>query len=142
VKFQNVVSIERRREEVFAYLADFETIPRWNYAISETRKLTGGPVTTGTRYRQTRTLPSHSIEEFEVVEIQPGRRISVVGDLAFLHGRVTYELSGDGEVTTLTNSMDLAASGPLDLLAKLAAHNVRSAVAANLGVLKRLLERE
>jgi len=141
VKFTNVVTIDRPRADVFAYLARFENIPRWNYAISETRKLTSGPVGVGTRYRQHRTIPSPSDEEFEVVEFEPDRRLSVDGDLALLHGRVSYALESAGDATTLTNSMDLRASGPANLVAQLASRRVQAAVAANLGVLKELLER-
>ena len=36
--FENTVTIQRPAEEVFAFLADFENIPRWNYAIEETKK--------------------------------------------------------------------------------------------------------
>ncbi|MDQ0895966.1 SRPBCC family protein [Agromyces ramosus] len=141
MKFENVVTISRPQAAVFAYLARFENIPNWNYAISETRKLTSGPVGLGTRYRQTRTLPSPGEEEFEVVEIEPNRLLAVVGDLAFLHGRVTYELSEARGATTLTNHMDLAAAGPLGLVANLATRKVQTSVAANLQVLKELLER-
>ena len=141
MKFENVVTIGRPRADVFAYLAQFENIPRWNYAISETRKLTSGQVDVGTRYRQVRTLPSPSEEEFEVVEFEPYWRLAVDGDLALFHGRVTYSLDDSGGATTLTNTMDLRASGPANLVAKLATRNVKTAVAANLGVLKELLER-
>lgn len=141
MKFDNVVTIDRPPAEVFAYLAQFENIPRWNYAIRETRKLTSGLVGVGTRYRQVRTLPSRSEEEFEVVEFEPHRRLAVDGDLALLHGRVTYVLDDSNGATTLTNSMDLRASGPANLVAKLATRKVKTAVAANLGVLKALLER-
>jgi uncharacterized protein YndB with AHSA1/START domain len=141
MKFDNVVTINRAPAEVFAYLAQFENIPAWNYAISETRKVTTGPVDVGTRYRQVRTLPSRSEEEFEVAEFEPDRRLSVDGDLGPFHGRVTYVLDADGETTTLTNTMELEASGAMSLVAKLATRNVRTAVAANLNVLKELLER-
>jgi len=141
MKFTNVLTINRPRAEVFAYLAQFENIPLWNYAISETRKLTSGPVGVGTRYRQLRTLPTPSEEEFEVVEFEPDRRLSVDGDLALLHGRVSYALNSTGDATMLTNSMDLRASGPLNMVAQLATRRVQSAVAANLGALKELLER-
>lgn len=141
MKFTNVVTIDRPQADVFAYLASFENIPRWNYAISETRKLTGGPVGVGTRYRQARSLPSPSEEEFEVVEFEPDRRLSVDGDLAIFHGRVSYTLDSVGGATTLTNTMDLRASGPLNLVAQLASRSVQTAVAANLGTLKELLER-
>ena len=56
--FENTVTIQRPADEVFAFLADFENIPRWNYAIEETKKASAGPVGVGTRYRQTRTVPA------------------------------------------------------------------------------------
>ena len=140
MKFTNVVTINRPQVDVFAYLARFENIPRWNYAISETRKLTNGPVDIGTRYRQFRTIPSPSEEEFEVVEFEPDHRLAVDGDLARFHGRVSYALEGVGGATTLTNSMDLQASGAMNLVAQLATRRVQTAVADNLGVLKELLE--
>jgi uncharacterized membrane protein len=36
--FQNTVTIRRAIEDVFAFLADFENVPTWNYAIVETKK--------------------------------------------------------------------------------------------------------
>ena len=141
MKFENVVTINRPPVEVFAYLAQLENIPEWNYAISETRKITTGPVAVGTRYRQIRTRPARSEEGFEVVEFEPDRRLSVDGDLGPFHGRVTYDLGDMGGVTRLSNSMDLQASGPLSLVANLAHRKVQAAVAANLEVLKELLER-
>jgi uncharacterized membrane protein len=42
VNFGNTVTIQRPCTEVFAFLADLENLPRWNYAISRTSKpLTG-----------------------------------------------------------------------------------------------------
>jgi uncharacterized membrane protein len=35
--FENIVKIRRPVEDVFAFLADFENVPAWNYAIVETR---------------------------------------------------------------------------------------------------------
>ncbi|HET8778535.1 MAG TPA: SRPBCC family protein [Agromyces sp.] len=141
MKFDNVVTINRPPAEVFAYLAQFENIPNWNYAISDTRKITTGPAGVGARYRQVRTLPARSEEEFEVVEFEPVRRLSIDGALGPFHGRVTYALDGVGGATTLTNTVDVHASGPLRAVANLASRKVQAAVAANLGVLKELLER-
>jgi hypothetical protein len=42
--FENTVTIRRPVEDVFAFLADFENVPKWNYAIVETRKVSPGPV--------------------------------------------------------------------------------------------------
>ena len=75
--FENTVTIQRPTEEVFAFLADFENIPRWNYAIEETHKASAGPVGVGTSYRQTRSVPSRSVEGFEVTVFEPARRLAI-----------------------------------------------------------------
>ena len=64
--FENTVMIRRPIADVFAFLADFENIPKWNYAIVETHKVSEGPIGVGTIYRQVRSVPSRSEERFEV----------------------------------------------------------------------------
>ena len=63
----NTVTITRPVEEILTYLADPENLPQWNYAIEQTRKISPGPVGVGTVYRQTRTLPGRSHEDFDIV---------------------------------------------------------------------------
>jgi Polyketide cyclase / dehydrase and lipid transport len=53
--FENTVTIGRPIKEVLAFLSDFENVPKWNYAIVETRKVSEGPVGVGTS-----TGPPHS----------------------------------------------------------------------------------
>ncbi|MBM0228024.1 MULTISPECIES: SRPBCC family protein [Micromonospora] len=141
MKFTNTVTINRRPAEVFGFLAHFENLPLWNYAISETRKISGGAVGVGSHYRQTRTLPTRSEETFEVTEFELDRRLSIRGALGPFHSEATYLFAPTGNGTTLTNTMNLQPSGPLRLIAPLAASGVKSAVAANLGTLKRILEK-
>jgi uncharacterized protein YndB with AHSA1/START domain len=69
--FENTVIIQRPVEEVFAFLADFENLPKWNDAIVETTKTSPGPVAVGTTYRQIRSVPSRSEEGFEVIAYEP-----------------------------------------------------------------------
>lgn len=140
MKFTNTITINRRPAEVFAFLVQFENVPLWNYAISETGKITGGPVDVGSRYRQTRTLPTRSEETFAVTEFEPDRRLSIRGALGPFHSEVTYLLAPAGNATTIANTMNLQPAGPLRLVAPLAASRVKSAVAANLDTLKQILE--
>jgi hypothetical protein len=56
--FENTVMIRRPIEEVFGFLSDFENVPKWNYAIVETHKVSQGPVGVGTIYQQVRSVPS------------------------------------------------------------------------------------
>ena len=138
--FTNTVTINRRPSEDFAFLAHLENVPLWNYAISETRKISAGPVAVGSRYRQIRTLPTRSEESFEVTELEPDRRLSIRGSLGPFQGDISYLLDPVGENTTLTNTMSLQPSGPLRLVAPLVASRVKAAVAGNLDTLKQILE--
>jgi uncharacterized protein YndB with AHSA1/START domain len=133
IQFSNALTIEHAPAEVFAYLADFENLSAWNYAIASTRKIGNGPVGIGTRYVQVRTVPTHSEESFEVVEFEPVSRLAIRGRFAVFPGELSYLVEPDGGGTRLTNAVSL--NGP-----RLAARRIQSAVAANLNVLKQLLE--
>ena len=140
MRFTNTITIERSRAEVFEYLARFENVPRWNHAISETRRVSSGPTGVGSRYTQARTEPTRSEETFEVTEYEPESRLSVQGTLGRFPARVTYVLEPIGNATRLTNTVDLEPTGLLGLVAPLATAKVKSAVAENLSTLKKILE--
>jgi hypothetical protein len=140
--FENIVIIQRPVEDVFAFLADFENIPKWNYAIVETKKVSPGPVGVGTTYRQTRSVPSKSEEGFEVTVFEPARRLEVQGQIGPFRARLSYLLEPTGSGTRLRNAVDLGSSGLLTLVAPLATSRVKRAVAANLDTLKQLLEED
>jgi uncharacterized protein YndB with AHSA1/START domain len=140
MRFTNTITIGREPGEVFSYLADLEHLPEWNYAIQTTTKVTPGPVGVGSRYHQIRTIPVRREESLEVVEYDEGRRLTVEGSLDAFRARLEYVLQPQGEGTVLTNTVDLVASGALRLVAPVATRQIRSAVAANLEVLKQLLE--
>lgn len=138
--FANTVTIRRPPAVVFAYLTTFENIPRWNYAIADTRKTSPGPVGIGATYRQRRTVPRPAEESFEVVEFVPDERVAIRGDLGPLHGTVRYQLEAVPEGTRLTNEADLSGTGLAAIVAPLAAGQIREAVGANLGELRAILE--
>jgi hypothetical protein len=74
--------------EVFGFLSDFENIPKWNYAIVETHKVSEGPVGVGTSYRQVRSVPSRGEEHFEVTVYNPPRQLEIRGQLGSSQLRV------------------------------------------------------
>jgi uncharacterized protein YndB with AHSA1/START domain len=90
--FQNTVTIRRTVEDVFAFLADFENIPTWNYAIVETRKTSPGPVGVGTTYRQIRSIPDRSEEGFTVTAFEPTSRLQVHGKIGPFIATISYLL--------------------------------------------------
>jgi len=139
--FENAVLIRRPIEEVFGFLSDFENVPKWNYAIVETRKVSEGPVGVGTIYQQVRSVPSRSEERFEVTAYNPPRQLEIQGQLGPFPSRLSYALDAVPEGTRVTNAVELKLRGPSRLLGRVAVPRVRDAVAANLHKLKELLER-
>lgn len=140
MKFTNTVTVARAPVDVFAFLAQFEKIPQWNYAISRTWKVSDGPVGVGSTYRQERTVPSRTEEAFEVTEYDPDHRLAIEGTLGPFAARLSYRLEQTGDATLITNDVDLSPTGLTRLVAPLAANRIKSSVAANLDVLKQLLE--
>jgi uncharacterized protein YndB with AHSA1/START domain len=138
--FENTVVIGRPIEEVFGFLADFENVPRWNYAIVETRKVSQGPVGVGTIYQQVRSVPSRSEERFAVTAYDPPGQLELRGQLGPFPSRLAYALDATPAGTRVTNTVELELRGPGRLLGRVAVPRVRDAVAANLRELKELLE--
>ena len=139
--FENTVTIQRSAEEVFAFLADFENIPKWNYAIDETHKISAGPVGVRSRYRQTRSVPSRSVEGFEVTVFEPARRLAMHGQIGPFRATISYELEATAGETRLVNKVELdAPQSMLRLAAPLASPRIKAAVAQNLGKLRLILE--
>ena len=138
--FENSVVIRRPTAEVFGFLADFENIPRWNYAIVETHKVSQGSVGVGTMYQQVRSVPRRSEEHFEVTAYNPPRQVEIRGQLGPFPSRLSYALDAIPEGTRVTNAVELELRGPGRLLGPVAVPRVRDAVAANLQRLKELLE--
>jgi carbon monoxide dehydrogenase subunit G len=140
VRFTNTITIRRPPTAVFAFLADPANIPSWNYAITSVTLLTPGPPGQGTRFRQSRRLPRPGDEELEITGSAPPSRLTLTGEVGPFHGQLSYELEELDGATRLINHADLEARGVARLLAPAATGRIRSAVAENLEVLKRILE--
>jgi uncharacterized protein YndB with AHSA1/START domain len=130
--FENVVTISRPIEDVFRFLSDFENVPKWNYAIVETGKVSEGAVGVGTIYRQVRSVPSRSEERFEVTAFEAPRYLEIRGQLGPFPSRLSYALEATPQGTRVTNLVELELRGPGRLLGRVAVPRVRDAVGANL----------
>jgi hypothetical protein len=76
-----------------------------------------------------------------VIEFEPERALATRGDIGPFSGDIAYVLEHVRGTTVLKNTCSLRARGAAGLVAPLLTRQVRSAVAANLGVLRQLLER-
>jgi hypothetical protein len=139
IRFDNAIDIARAPQEVYAYLADLEHTPEWNWAITSTEKVTPGPIRIGTRYRQTRTVPRPAVEFIEISHLEPGRSVEVAGTLGPFQARLSYELEPSPVGTRLVNRVELSPAVPLGPIGALLGSRVKTAVAENLLALRQRL---
>ena len=135
--FENTIRIDRTVAEVFAFLSDFEHIPKWNYYVLEVRQLFDNPIGAGTTYHQVRKSDE---QDFRIIEFQPNHTVAVKtlpqSSPSFERKFTLYE---EGDTTRLKDEWKLDTARPL-ILERLAGGRVKSAVAENLAKLKELLE--
>jgi uncharacterized protein YndB with AHSA1/START domain len=78
IAFETDVRIDRRIEEVFAYVSDPLNLPRWNSAVEAVRKTSAGANGVASTYSMERKLPSgRAVNELEVVASQPPRKFAI-----------------------------------------------------------------
>jgi len=72
-----IVAINRPIEDVFAFVADGTTTPRWQSEVVAARQTSAGAVGVGTTYRSVRTQSREKIEAtVEITEYEVNKRVS------------------------------------------------------------------
>src|SRR5215216_250727 len=74
LEFENTVYIDRPIGEVFAFLSDFENIPKWNYYVIDVRQLSESPIGVGTTYHQVRKTDE---QDFRITELEANHMVAV-----------------------------------------------------------------
>jgi len=137
LEFENTIRIDRPIVEVFAFLTDFENIPKWNYYVLEVRRLSESPTAIGTTYHQVRKTDQ---QDFRLTEFEANRTVAVKtlprSSPGFERRFTLYE---EGDTTRIRDEWKLDTGRPA-ILERLARGRVKSAVAENLAKLKELLE--
>ena len=137
LEFENTIRIDRPVEEVFAFLSDFENIPKWNYYVLEVRQLSEGLIGVGTTYHQVRKSDQ---QDLQIIEFEPGHTVAVKTlpqsspDL-----EMRFTLYEEGITTRVRDEWKLNTGRPA-IFERLAGGRIKSAVAENLAKLKELLE--
>jgi uncharacterized membrane protein len=139
LEFENTIHIDRPVDEVFAFLSDFENIPKWNYYVLEVRQLSESPIGVGTTYHQVRKTDE---QDFRIIEFEPNQSVAVK---TLPHSSPSFErkftLYEEGNTTCIRDEWKLDTGRPA-VLERLARGRVKSAVAENLAKLKELLEED
>jgi len=137
------VEVNRRPEDVFAYLDDLTRHKEWDDQIVETRVETDGPTRVGTRATDTRKTPMGKQKiAYEISEHDPPRRAAFRGVSGPVRpvGAVTVEPLEGGARSRVTIEIELVGHGIGKLLAPLANRDARKHVPDNQAKLKERLE--
>jgi hypothetical protein len=137
------VEINRRPEDVFAYLDQLDRHKEWDDQIIETRVETVGPTRVGTRATDTRKVPIGKQKiSYEITEHDAPRRAAFRGVTGPVRpvGAVTVEPLDDGARSRMTLEIELEGHGIGKLLAPLANRDARKHVPANCSRIKERLE--
>lgn len=139
------VEIERRSEEVWTFVTNFERLPEWLEEFEAVVKESEGPIARGTVFRYTLS-PGNRSATLEVVDWQPGRRVAWDGPPLRSRGggarpRGFHEVTTAGEGRTrLVSRFQPELSGTLALMRPAIKRWLRRQRAADAQRLKRLLE--
>src|SRR5580765_264719 len=138
------VEINRKPDDVFAYLDDLSRHKEWDDMILETRVETEGPTRVGTRATDKRQLPLGKQDvAYEITEHDPPRRSAFRGTEGPVRpvGSVTIEPLDGGSRSRVTLEFALEATNLLGkLLAPLANREARKHVPKQQARIKERLE--
>ena len=108
------IEIDRRPEDVFAYLDDPERHGEWQEAIVSAKVESEGPVGVGTRVHEVRKVGNREQDtSYEITEHEPPRRSAFRGTTGPVRpvGTVTVEPVGDGSKSRVTIDFNLVGHG-------------------------------
>jgi uncharacterized membrane protein len=138
------IEIDRRPEEVFAYLDDVKRHGEWQSQIVDVQRQDDGPLRVGSRVKETRRVPGGDRSmTYEVTEHEPPRQSSfrVLDGPVRAEGTISIEPIGDGSRSRLTITIDFHGHGlGGKVLLPVAKGQARKQIPKDQAKLKELLE--
>jgi uncharacterized membrane protein len=139
------IEINRRPEDVFAYIEDLGRHGEWQEQIMSVHVETEGPTRVGSRASDKRRMPGGTRDiSYEITEHDPPRKASFRGVNGPVRpvGTVTVEPLEGGARSKMTLEFELKGQGLGVLLAPLARASARKEIPKSHRRLKEILERE
>jgi uncharacterized protein YndB with AHSA1/START domain len=128
IAFEADVRIDRRIEDVFAYVSDPLNFPRWNSAVEAVRKTSAGQNGVASTYSMERELPSgRAVNELEVVANERPREFAIrttAGPTPFLY-RYRFSAEDGDTVMRLEAEVELPGAAALPAAARSASGQER-----------------
>ena len=111
-RLQRTVFVKCPVETAFRYTADFGNIEQWDPGVSESGKLTPGPVGEGTAFRVRVAFgPSSTDMEYVVRSWEPPNRVVLEGSGGSIHARDEITFSPQDGGTSICYTADITLDG-------------------------------
>ncbi|UCC99777.1 MAG: SDR family NAD(P)-dependent oxidoreductase, partial [Phycisphaerales bacterium] len=114
IRLKQTIRVDRPVRDVFRYAGDFENVEQWDPGISESKKVTPGPVGVGTVYNVlVKSGPWRIPMQYTVTEYAPPNRVVLEGEGKRIRAldSITFEERPNG--TEVIYTADLSFSGAL-----------------------------
>lgn len=135
-------TIARPVHEVFAYVADPGNASQWDRNVIKARNVSPGPLQRGSLIEVAVRSAGRRSVRFEVVDLEPGRRIrlrAAAATIPFLPD-VEYRFEPAGRSTIFTRRVEIRPTGLLRVVGPLFVLVVRSGNARHVAAIKKKLE--
>ncbi len=114
IRLEESIRVDRPIREAFRYTADFENVEQWDPGVTESKKLTPGPVRVGTEYRVVaKSGPSRIPMRYVVTDFAAPTRVVLEGQGKRIKAIDTIHFEEEGPATRITYVADLSFSGIL-----------------------------
>ena len=141
IRVETSVVINRRPEDVFAYISNFENNPHWQGGMKEARFISQGPLGVGSTYTQVATFLGRRVESsFEVIDYQSNRLVkatSISGSFPITFTHIVEPVDDGTQVSAIVEGDAISSS---KLAQPLLAWMVQRSVDADYASLKELPE--
>jgi uncharacterized protein YndB with AHSA1/START domain len=144
MSFRISLDISRPPATVFAFIADFRTMPYWYEAVDHITTLSTVSSGKGARFRMVRLLPGGPVHnDVEVTAHVPGEQVTFTSTSGPTPFRYHYQIEPNTDGTRLTLDAEISGAGlpgPTAHLSGLAERFFKRGMKKNLHTLKQILE--
>lgn len=135
------IHVDRKPEDVFAYVSDLENAPQWVPDLVSVTKKTDGEIGVGTRYDEVVRMGKNEGEaQLEVTEYDPPRSFAHRGQGGPSRFTARFTFTPDGDGTRLKHDYTVQLSGFAKLMTPMITGWVRKNADAGMQKLKEALE--
>jgi NAD(P)-dependent dehydrogenase (short-subunit alcohol dehydrogenase family)/carbon monoxide dehydrogenase subunit G len=141
-RLHETIAVPRELDDVFHYTANFSNIEQWDPGINRSRKITGGPLGEGSRFRlQVKTGPTTTEMDYVITRFEPPHRVVLEGTGGSVHAIDDIRFSAEDGITRVDYTAEITVSGlaglfeplldkTLDRIAKNAMSGLKEALSA------------